>query len=289
MSDTKVALITGCSSGGLGAALAIALKPIGYRVIATARNTSKLEETRAAGIESLELDVLSPKSISACVEKLTALTGRLDLLVNNAGSSYYMPVMDIDVAKAKEVFDLNVWSLVNVSQAFLPLLLKSPGAKIANNLSIATYLGLPIQATYNASKAAANQITESMRLELAPFDIKVVALLTGSVKSNLFNNLPRNPPLPENSIYRVVPGGLTMMNDPAKLMTEESDMDAQTWAGQVAAELVKVNPPHQIWRGSHATVAKVACHFPVGMFDGQVYQQTKFDEVERALKMGKTS
>lgn len=288
MIEEKVALITGCSSGGLGAALAVALHKFGYRVIATARNTSKLQETRAAGIEDLELDVLSPTSISLCVEKLTALTGgKLDMLVNNAGSSYYMPVTDIDITKAKEVFDLNVWSLVSITQAFLPLLLKSSDAKIVNNLSIAAYLGLPVQSTYNASKAAAQQITESTRLELAPFGIKVIALITGSVNTNFFGNLPSDNKLPKDSIYRVVPGGLSIMNDPGKLMTTEKDMDAKIWANQVAAEIVKKSPPHQVWKGSHASLGRVAVHFPVGLADKMVYQQTGFHEVEQALKNAK--
>lgn len=289
--DRKVALITGCSSGGLGAALAIALHKAGYRVIATARNTSKLEETRLAGIEDLQLDVLSITSISACVKSLEALTGRLDLLVNNAGAGYNMPVVDVDLEEARKVYELNVFSLMSVTRAFLPLLLKSKDAKIANNISISAYVGLPFIGMYSSSKAAANMMTETMRLELAPFGVRVIALMTGSVQSNFFKNLPSTgteigPQLPEDSIYRVVPGGLKMMTDPEPLIMSGAT-DAHVWAGQVVEDLSKVSPPHQIWRGANVNAARVGCHFPVGMFDRQVKQTGRLDELELAIKNAK--
>lgn len=286
----KVVLITGCSSGGLGAALAIDLhKTKQYRVFATARNTTKLTETRSHGIEDLKLDVLSPSSISSCIQQLSEVTnGRLDMLINNAGAGYNMPVVDIDLTKSKEVFDLNVFSLITVTRACLPLLLKSSeAAKVVNNISIGAYLAMPCQATYHASKAAANSMTECMRLELSPFNIQVIALMTGSVKSNMFNNMKVNhsdDQLPTDSIYRIVPGGLKMMTQPEKMMTSESDVDAEVWAGQVVSDLGRKKVPNQIWRGGHASLARVACHFPTGLFDGQVKAQSKWDEVEKAVE-----
>src|ERR1700712_3541828 len=122
MSDSKrKVLITGCSDGGLGAALAIAFHDAGLHVYATARNPAKLAEVTSHGIETLTLDVLSDDSIAACVSKLTDL----DILVNNAGAAYSMPVSDLSIPESKKLFDLNVWSHIAVTQAFLPLLLKS--------------------------------------------------------------------------------------------------------------------------------------------------------------------
>ena len=285
--DKKVALITGCSSGGLGAALAIALHKAGYRVIATARNTSKLEQTRSAGIEDLELDVLSPASISTCVQNLEALTGRLDLLINNAGAGYNMPMVDVDLEEVRNVFDLNVFSLIGVTRAFLPLLLKSKDAKIANNISVGSHLGVPFIGTYTSSKAAANMITETMRLELSPFGIRVVALMTGTVKSNFFENSKSGEvvrrELPEDSIYRIVPNGLKMMRDPEALVMSGA-VDAHVWAGQVVGDLSRANPPYQIWRGTNASMARVACHFPVGLFDKQVKRSAGLNELELAIR-----
>lgn len=107
MSKTKrTVLITGCSDGGSGAALAEAFHNAGLHVYATARNLKKMEHLASLGIELLELDVLSESSISACAGKVDSL----DILVNNAGGQYVMPLADISISKAKSLFDLNVWS-----------------------------------------------------------------------------------------------------------------------------------------------------------------------------------
>jgi len=281
----KIVLITGCSDGGLGSALALAFHRTGrYRVIATARSLSRLNDTRAAGIEEFHLDVLDPPSISACAKHIEALTGgKLDILVNNAGAGYNIPVIDIDLDGARKVFDLNVWSLSTVSRALLPFLLRSPGSKIVNNISVAAYVSSPVQGVYNASKAAANALTETMRLELKPFGINTIALMTGGVESNIAKNVEaKGAELPEDSIYRVVPGGLTNMKDGGAVNTA-GQMDASIWASQVVGDLSKRNPPHQIWRGSNATLVRYGSLLPVGTFDSTLVKRTQFDEVEKAL------
>lgn len=88
----RTVLITGCSDGGLGAALAIAFREAGLHVYATARNPSKMTQLTSLGIETLTLDVLSDSSIAACVSKLD----KLDILVNNAGACYSMPVSGME-------------------------------------------------------------------------------------------------------------------------------------------------------------------------------------------------
>ena len=172
MSNSKrTVLITGCSDGGLGAALAIAFHEAGLRVYATARNPSKMTHVGSLGIETLTLDVQSDVSIAACVSKVTDL----DILVNNPGGAYSMPVSDLSIPEAKKLFDLNVWSYLAVTQAFLPLLLKSKGM-IVNQTSIVSAISIPFQSAYNASKAAMAMFSDSQRLELQPFGITVVDL-----------------------------------------------------------------------------------------------------------------
>jgi short-subunit dehydrogenase len=111
-----------------------------------------------------------------------------------------MPVSDIDIAKAKALFDLNVWSYITVTQAFPPLLLKAPGM-IVNNTSISSVAPTPFSSVYHASKAAAAMFSDHQRIELAPFGIKVVDLKTGCVKSNFHSNRYDESRLPEGSIY----------------------------------------------------------------------------------------
>jgi len=120
-SSKRTVLITGCSDGGLGAALAIAFHKAGLHVYATARNPSKMKQLQSLGIKTLTVDVLSDSSIASCVGQISSL----DILVYNAGGAYTMPESAISLLEAKKFFDLNVWSYLAMTQAFLPLLLKS--------------------------------------------------------------------------------------------------------------------------------------------------------------------
>ena len=137
MSSTpKTVLITGCSKGSLGDALARAFHASGHHVIATARNQAKMVHLQEAGIETLTLDVCDQASINAGVDHVTKRTGgRLDILINNAGSMYKAPISDMSIPEAKAMFDLNVWSYLSMTQAFLPLVVKARGT-IVNHTSI---------------------------------------------------------------------------------------------------------------------------------------------------------
>lgn len=142
----KTVLITGCSEGGLGAALALAFQRQGFYVFATVRNPSKAvaawpkDETQDHGtIEVLPLDVTSPGSIQHCVDLVRSRTGgkgQLDILVNNAGMAQMGPLLDISIPQNKKVFDVNVWGMLAVTQAFSDLIVRSQGA-ILNICSIA--------------------------------------------------------------------------------------------------------------------------------------------------------
>ncbi|KAK9420442.1 hypothetical protein SUNI508_06438 [Seiridium unicorne] len=275
---TKV-LITGCSDGGMGAALAVAFHRAGLHVYATARNPGKMTHLGSLGIETLELDVQSQASIDSCINRLSGL----DILVNNAGSQFLMPIVDTDIKKAKDLFDLNVWSHIAVTQAFLPLLLESPKALIVNQTSVGAVTTLPFQAVYNASKAALAMFSDSLRLELEAFGIKVVDLRTGVVKTNLIKNVQGpSATLPKGSIY-----------EPAKEAVEKAlrqdgfegqGMPAEEWARLTVQDLLKKNPPAVIWRGESAWLTRLAAILPFGMFDGMIKKMTGLDVVEKAVR-----
>ena len=142
-----------------------------------------MEHIQSLGIETFTLDVLSDLSIAACVSKPSGL----DILVNNAGAGYKMLISDISIPNAKNLFDLNVWSYLSATQAFLPLLLKSK-SMIVNQTSIGSVTAIPFQSAYDASKAAMAMFSNLQRLELHAFGITVVELKTGVVKSNLITN-----------------------------------------------------------------------------------------------------
>src|SRR4051794_27765077 len=99
-----------------------------------------------------------------------------------------MPLVDADVNEVRKMFEVNVYSLVSVTQAFAPLLIASKGT-IVNIGSVAGVAPFPFQSLYNASKAAVNHLTASLRLEMEPLGVKVILVLTGGVKTRFFENL----------------------------------------------------------------------------------------------------
>ncbi len=278
-SSKRTVLITGCSDGGLGAALAIAFHEAGLHVYATARDPSKMTQIASRGIETLTLDVLSDSSVATCVSNLSSL----DILVNNAGGAYSMPVSDLSIPEAKKLFDLNVWSYLTVTQAFLPLLLKSEGM-IVNQTSVVSITAVPFQSAYNASKASMAMFSDSQRLELEPFGITVVDLKTGAVTSNLIKNQKEagSVSLPKDSIYEPAKDAVesAMRND----QFADSGMPAQQWAGQVVQDLLKKRPPPTIWRGGKARLGWIGTFLPHGMLDGMMKKMTGLDVVEQMVR-----
>lgn len=126
---SKTVLITGCSDGGLGAAMAKVYRTKGFRVFATLRNEAKAGSLATLdGIEIVELEVTSVESIRQCAGAVAKRTGgTLDVLVNNAGVNAIVPLLDASLDDAKKVYDTNVWSILAMAQAFAPMLIKARG------------------------------------------------------------------------------------------------------------------------------------------------------------------
>lgn len=146
----KSVLITGCSTGGIGYALAQEFQKRGLTVFATARTLSKM-----SGLEKLPnttlfaLDVSSPTDIASAVELVkTATGGRLDYLVNNSGQNYVMPFLDQDIEQAKRMFEVNFWGVFRMIQGFAPLLIEAKGT-IVNIGSIVSYLHSPFLSEFD--------------------------------------------------------------------------------------------------------------------------------------------
>lgn len=139
----KTVLITGCSDGGIGAAMTKAFVDQGYHVFATLRNTSKAASlAQMANVEILQLEVTSADSIEQCVLEVQKRTdGTLDILVNNAGADFVIPLLDASIEEAKKLYDVNVWSILATTQAFAPLLIMAKGT-ICNISSTAATMPL---------------------------------------------------------------------------------------------------------------------------------------------------
>ncbi|KAF9884911.1 hypothetical protein FE257_000902 [Aspergillus nanangensis] len=282
-------LITGCSDGGLGAALATAFHEAGLHVYATAREVSKMERLSASGIETMALDITSPSSIASCVSKLQTL----DILVNNAAVMLTMTAADVSVQEAKKVFDTNLWGTVQMCQAFLPLLIKSKGM-IVNHTSIASVLPVPGGAAYAASKSALAMYSAILRMEVECFGVQVIDLKTGTVgPTNLINNnYTRTVSSNSHSDRSILPA--TSPYQPVKDLLEPilrqdnfkgTGMPPAEWAKIVARDLLNsARPPPLVFRGHYVILAKIASWLPFGAMDGVVKKTTKFDQVESVLR-----
>ncbi|KIW56409.1 hypothetical protein PV05_05074 [Exophiala xenobiotica] len=288
MAKTTV-LITGCSDGGLGSTLALALHKTGhFRVFATARNLSKLSDVKAVEIETLSLDVLSTPSIEACASEVRALTdGTLDMLVNNAGAGYFGALVDTSLSDARALFDLNVWSGLAMIQAFLPLLLRSQrpgGAVIVNHTSVSSVMAPPFVALYGASKAAMATLTVSLRNELRPFGVRVIDLKSGSTKSNIGANKANGTAgVPDKSLYYAARAWLNELYTGSPF--EDQAIDSEVWAKKVVASLEKKEPPNTIWVGAFAWTVWFASNFlPSSVAEKLARDASGVDKVERSIK-----
>ncbi|MGV8916187.1 MAG: SDR family oxidoreductase [Pseudomonas sp.] len=181
----SIVLITGCSSG-IGRALADAFKAAGYTVWATARKPEDVEALNAAGFTGVALDV----NDGAALERLAAQLeqqGGLDLLINNAGYGAMGPLLDGGVEAMRRQFETNVFSVVGVTRALFPLLRKRKGM-VVNIGSVSGVLVTPFAGAYCASKAAVHALSDALRLELAPFGIRLMEVQPGAIDTHFANN-----------------------------------------------------------------------------------------------------
>ncbi|KAI3394643.1 hypothetical protein diail_2453 [Diaporthe ilicicola] len=266
----KTVLITGCSDGGLGAALARAFQEQGYHVFATLRNPAKagsLAGEHGTNIDVLPLDTTSKESIDACLEAVTKKTGgRLDVLVNNAGAGSTMPLLHMPIDEAKAMYDVNVWGTLSLVQAFSPLLLESNGT-IMNICSIVGAANVAWQGIYNSSKAAETMISESLRIELEPLGIRVLTVMLGQVSTQMYANTPAFH-LPEGSPYEKIAGTIASQSrGELNLNNEPAEVAARNLVSDVTR-----GRRGQIWRGGLArTVYLTLWLFPTRLFEWIVH------------------
>lgn len=167
--SVKSILVTGCSSGGIGAAIALNLAKSGHNVFATARSTPKIPQELSSlpNVTVTQLDVTSKTSVAEAANAVTESGRGLDVLVNNAGAGYGVPILDMDVESAQHFYDTNVWGPVRCVRAFSDLLIKSRG-RIVNMSIVGAVINMPWISTYTSSKAAFTNISECLRHELSP-------------------------------------------------------------------------------------------------------------------------
>ncbi|UYY58105.1 SDR family NAD(P)-dependent oxidoreductase [Sphingomonas sp. S2-65] len=183
---TKTWLVTG-SSKGLGRAIVEKALIEGDKVLATARNLHTLDDLASAFPDTLStfsLDVTKPEQADAAVDAALTAFGRLDVLVNNAGYGLIAPFEQTDAASFRDQIETNLFGVVNTTRAALPIMRAQRGGHIINISSVGGRAGAPGLSAYQAAKWAVSGFTESVSQELAPFDVRMISVEPGGMRTD---------------------------------------------------------------------------------------------------------
>lgn len=247
----KTILITGCSSG-IGEALAREFHRRGHRVYATARRPASLAALESGGVRALALDVDDDASLRAALAVVRGEAGQLDLLVNNAGVPGVGAAVDLTRGDLRQVYETNVISPLRVTAEALPLLRAAVAARgsatVANVGSIVGVVATPFAAAYCSSKAALHSLTDTLRMELAPFGIRVTCIQPGGVRSSFGRHAEEGIRLPEGSVYRPAERGIEARARAGQV----GATPAAEFVVPVADRLLRARPPRVIRGGANS-------------------------------------
>jgi NAD(P)-dependent dehydrogenase (short-subunit alcohol dehydrogenase family) len=178
---SKMIFITGASSG-IGKSIGEFLHHKGFTVYGSSRHPEKIVNSI---FPLIALDVRDPESIKAAVAKVLSISGRIDVVINNAGVGIAGPLEEIPLAEIKNNFDTNFFGPIEVMKAVLPQMREQQSGLIINITSIAGYMGLPYRSVYSASKGALELITEALRMEVKSFGIHITNVAPGDFATNI--------------------------------------------------------------------------------------------------------
>ncbi|KRE67739.1 oxidoreductase [Arthrobacter sp. Soil736] len=261
-STQKVAIVTGASTG-IGKAAAVALVEAGFKVIGTSRNASRAE--RVSGVQFVDLDVASDSSVEKAIAEVVQAHGRIDVLVNNAGIGSSGAAEESSAVQAQHVFDINVFGVIRVTNAVLPIMRAQKSGRIVNMSSILGIIPQPYMAVYAASKHAVEGYSESLDHELREFGVRVTLVEPAWTNTSFeANSIRPDRPLPVYAERRQVfeeymIGEIKDGDDPA------------TVAKAILAAATDKNPKVRYAGSSRtASVSTMRRLVPVRMFDQQL-------------------
>ncbi|KAJ7623598.1 NAD-binding protein [Roridomyces roridus] len=188
-----IVLITGCSNGGIGAALCRSFLARGYVVYASARSVEAMSDLVHENVRKLVMDVADDAQV---LEE----TGGIDILVSNAGCVHIGALLDTPFEEGIKVMQTNFFGFVRLVKHVVPHMARRKKGKVVVIGSIYGELATPFEGFYNASKAALHSYAETLRMECQPVGVKVVLVAPGAVKSNIA--IKSAYTVPEDSLYK---------------------------------------------------------------------------------------
>ncbi|KAL6993113.1 hypothetical protein U1Q18_011231 [Sarracenia purpurea var. burkii] len=275
-SDGKpVVLISGCSSGGIGHALARAFAAEKCQVVATSRSMSSMADLEHdAKFFLQELDVVSDESVQRALSNAIEKFGRIDIVVNNAGVPCRGPLAEIPISAIENTFNTNVYGSLRLIQAVVPHMASRKKGTIVNIGSVAAFAPGPWVGAYTASKAALHALTDTLRLELRPFGINVVTVVPGAVKSNIWNAaIASYNRMPEWKLYEQFEDAIRAR---AYFSQGLKPTPSEEFAKKTVAALLQKNPPPWFSYGEYSTIMSIMYHLPIFIKDFLIRKAMKW-------------
>jgi 1-acylglycerone phosphate reductase len=232
-------------------------------VYATARTPSKVTGLTC---KVKQLDVNSVDSVKACVDELIAEQGRIDVLINNAAIGMIGAAAEMPRDHMMRIFNTNVCGVLSVCNQVLKHLIPAGQGLIANVGSVLGTISTPWGGPYSASKMAIPALTQSMRLELAPYGIKVTLILPGTIRSNIAKTNVNNDQvyIPSDTMFSYFVDAIQAR---ALISQTGNATPTDVFARHVLAKLLVNKPRTEIWYGATSGMFWILGWFPKGVVE----------------------
>ncbi|MGL4677379.1 MAG: SDR family NAD(P)-dependent oxidoreductase [Brevinema sp.] len=234
----KVVLITGASSG-IGYNIAITLARQGFQVYALARRTLLMENLKTENIIPMMLDITSSENIQSVVQEILAKEQKIDVLINNAGYGFYGALEEDPIQKGRDLFEVNLFGLMEMTQAVLPSMRQQKNGVIINISSVVGKVAFPYMGWYSASKFAVEGLSDALRLELKPFNTKVVLIEPGRVESEFGHRAFQLSDIQSDSPYQEKKVAFQHLVDTNPIPSDKSESISNT-----VLKILKTPNPH---------------------------------------------
>ncbi|CAN7485213.1 oxidoreductase [Variovorax sp. LjRoot290] len=253
-----VAIVTGATAG-IGAATAGALHAAGYRVFGTYR---KLPATKMPGIDYVACDVTNDLEVDAAVREVLAKAGRIDLLVNNAGVGLVGATEESSLEQAKSIFDVNLFGVIRMTKAVLPLMRQRRSGRIVNISSVMGLIPSPFMGLYSSSKHAVEGYSQALDHEVRVCGIRVVLVEPGYTRTTFESNALTADQKSEHYAVGRANAEAVLRNEVAKADPPE------VVAGTVVTAATAAKPRLRYTAGRDATTVSLLRRFvPTSAFD----------------------
>jgi len=267
---SRIVLVTGCSTGGIGYSLCEEFARQGCKVYASSRKTESIAEFGDRTIERISLDVTNDESVQTALNYIIEKEGKIDIVVNNAGLMAPGPLVEQSMEVIKQIFDTNTFAILRVCKAIVPIMAKRRSGTIVNIGSIVGEISTPWNALYGASKAAVNSISEGLFMELKPFNISVLHVAPVAIKSNISSNAVDRFALAPDTLYS---NFLSFIMKRIYASQGPDSMPTKDFAQQVVSNALQKNLPRYMSIGGKSWMFALFKWLPRGFVLGMIWRK----------------